>query len=547
VTFLSTLLLSIFITIGLIPVLQTFASRMKLLDSPGARKVHRQPIPRVGGIAMAVGAFVPVALWNHSAPFVRAYLIGAAVIVAFGIVDDMRNLKPKWKLVGQLAAALIIVVFGGLKVYNLGGLLQENTVLPEWICLPLTVLVIVGVTNAVNLADGLDGLAGGICLLIFACIGYLAWLEEDFVIGLVALALAGSIFGFLRFNTHPAMVFMGDTGSQLLGFSAVTLSLVLTQRSTPLSPLVPLILLGLPVLDTLSVMAIRIAKGRSPFSSDMNHLHHNLMALGLQQGESVVTIYLLQMFLVVSAFLFRFHSDWLLLGGYLLFSTVTILFITVANRTGWTFRVGDDAPTDYFGSRFLRKAKFEGIAIRKLFPALEFGLPSLLVVTCLVPSKVPGYVSYCALGFFGLILAARFIWKERVGDILRFTLYLTIPVVVYGGTTAPVGWMKGVPLRLYTTGFVLLALLDIAVSKLSRRREGFKSTPLDFLIVLLAVLVPNLPERSLQEYNLGLVATMIIILYFSYEVLIAEVQMKYDLVVVGTLGALAVVFLKGFV
>ena len=520
---------------------------MKLLDSPGARKVHRQPIPRVGGIAMAVGAFVPVALWNLSDPFVRAYLAGAVVMVAFGIVDDLRDLQPKWKLLGQLAAALVVVFFGGVKIHTLGALLPEGTVLPEWVCVPLTVLAIVGVTNAINLADGLDGLAGGICLLIFACIGYLAWQEEDIVIGLVALALAGSIFGFLRFNTHPATVFMGDTGSQLLGFSAVTLSLDLTQGNTPLSPFVPLILLGLPVLDTLSVMAIRIAKRRSPFSADMNHIHHNLMALGLQQGESVVTIYVLQMFLVASAFLFRFHSDWLLLGGYLVFSFVDDPLLHGREPE----RVEPEARryrrADYFGSRFLRRMKTEGTAIRKLFPALEFGLPLLLVVTCLVPSRLPGYVSYCALAFFGLILAARFFWKERVGDILRLTLYLAIPIVVYGGTIAPAGWMKGVPLRLYNTVFVLLALLDISVSKLSKRREGFKSTPLDFLIVVIAVLVPNLPEQGLQAYNLGLVAAKIIILYFSYEVLLAEIRMRYDRVMVGTLAALAVVFLKGFV
>jgi len=404
----------------------------------------------------------------------------------------------------------------------------------------------VGVTNAINLADGLDGLAGGICLLIFACIGYLAWLEEDIVIGLVALALAGSIFGFLRFNTYPATVFMGDTGSQLLGFSAVTLSLNLTQGNTPLSPMVPLILLGLPVLDTVSVMAIRISKRRSPFSADMNHIHHNLMALGLQQGESVVTIYILQMFLVASAFLFRFHSDWLLLGGYLVFSFATILFFTVANGAKW-IRRPVEPPRDYFGSRFLRRMKTEGTGIRKLFPALEFGLPLLLVVTCLVPSRLPGYVSWCALAFFGLILAARFFWKERVGDLLRLTMYLAIPIVVYGGTIAPADWMKGVPLRFYNAVFVLLALLDISVSKLSKRREGFKSTPLDFLIVVIAVLVANLPEQGLQAYNLGLVAAKIIILYFSYEVLMAEIRMGFDRVMVGTLAALAVVFLKGFV
>ena len=257
-----------------------------------------------------------------------------------------------------------------------------------------------------------------------------------------------------------------------------------------------------------------------------------------------MAIYILQLFLVASAFLFRFYSDWLLLGGYLVFSFATILFFTVANGAGWNRRPVEP-PRDYFGSRFLRRMKTEGIAIRKLFPALEFGVPLLLLVTCLVPSKLPGYVSCCALPFFGLILAARFFWKERVGDLLRLTLYLAIPIVVYGGTIAPSGWMTGVPSRLFNAIFIPLALLDIAVSKLSKRREGFKSTPLDFLIVVLAVLVPNLPEQGLQAYNLGLVAAKIIILYFSYEVLIAEMRMRYDRVMVGTLAALLVVFLKG--
>ena len=189
--------------------------------------------------------------------------------------------------------------------------------------------------------------------------------------------------------------------------------------------------------------------------------------------------------------------------------------------------------------------KTEGVAIRKLFPALEFGLPTLLVVTCLVPSKVPGYVSYGALR----VLRAdprRPVFLEGEGG---------RPPAAYAVPGDPDRRLRGDdragrlddggPAPALQRVFIPLALLDIAVSKLSKRKEGFKSTPLDFLIVLLAVLVPNLPEQSLQGYNLGLVAAKIIILYFSYEVVIAEMRMRYDRVMVGTLGALAVVFLKG--
>lgn len=190
--------MSVLLTIALVTLLRPLSLRLRMVDEPGGRKVHSRPIPRVGGVAMAVGIFVPVLLWNHADPFVWAFLSGAAIIVAFGMADDSRGLSPRWKLVGQLAAALLIVSFGGVKIHTLGSLLPDGMLIPDWFAVPFTVLAIVGVTNAINLSDGLDGLAGGICLLTFCCIGYLAYLEEDFVLGLIALATAGAIFGFLR-------------------------------------------------------------------------------------------------------------------------------------------------------------------------------------------------------------------------------------------------------------------------------------------------------------------------------------------------------------
>ena len=541
------MLLSVLLTIALVPVLRPLAMRMHMVDEPGGRKVHSLPIPRVGGIAMAVGIFVPVVLWNYVDRFVWAYLSGAAIIVAFGITDDRRGLRPEWKFVGQLAAALLVVYFGGVRIHTLGTLLPDGFRIPGGFAVPLTVLAIVGVTNAINLSDGLDGLAGGICLLTFCCIGYLAYLEEDFVLGLIALATAGAIFGFLRFNTYPATIFMGDTGSQLLGFTAITLSLALTQGNTPLSPVLPLILLGFPVLDTLSVMAVRIAAGRSPFLADRNHFHHNLLALGLQQTESVMLIYAVQSLLVVSAFLFRFHSDGLLLGGYLVFSILVISLFTVAARNGWRLKTPDPDLRDFFGSTYLRRMKVEGRVIRSLFRVLEIGLPVLLVITCLLPANLPGYVTPGAALFLALILAAWRFRKDRLGDVVRVTLYLLIPFIVYESTTARVAWVGGAALLAYRLSFGALALLDISASKLSKRKDGFKSTPLDFLIVFLAVVVPNLPEQNLRAYSMGLVAAKTIVFYFSFEVLMAEQRGRHELLAAGTVAALAVLIVKGLV
>jgi UDP-GlcNAc:undecaprenyl-phosphate GlcNAc-1-phosphate transferase len=545
--FFSTLLMSVLLTIALVQVLRPLSLRLRLVDEPGERKVHSRPIPRVGGVAMAVGIFIPVVLWNYADRFVWAYLSGAAIIVAFGMADDSRGLSPRWKLVGQLAAALLVVQFGGVRIHTLGTLLPESMVIPGWFAVPLTILTIMGVTNAINLSDGLDGLAGGICLLTFCCIGYLAYLEEDFVLGLIALATAGAIFGFLRFNTYPATVFMGDTGSQLLGFTAITLSLNLTQGNTPLSPILPLILLGFPILDTLSVMAVRIAAGRSPFLADRNHFHHNLLALGFQTTESVMVIYACQSLLVLSAFLFRFHSDGLLLGGYLVFAVLVIALFTVTGRKGWRLKSSTPELRDFFGSTYLRRMKVEGRVIRSLFRMLEIGLPVLLVVTCLLPGTLPWGVAPGAAAVLVLILAVWRFRKDRLGDVVRVTLYLLIPFIVYKSTTARVAWVGGAALLAYSLSFGALALLDIAVSKLSKRKDGFKSTPLDFLIVFLAVVVPNLPEQNLQAYSMGLVAAKTIVFYFSFEVLMAEQRGRQESMAAGTVAALAVLIVKGWV
>ena len=543
--FLSTLLLSVLITIALVPVFKPIAVRWQLVDLPGERKVHTQAMPRCGGIAMAIGAFIPVLFWNPKEPLVQAWLAGALILVAFGLVDDFRGLSAKWKFLGQIAAALVVIFWGGVKIRTLGTLAPDDFLLPGCVSIPLTLLAIVGVTNAINLADGLDGLAGGICLLIFTCIGYLAYIEGDTVNGLVALALVGAIFGFLRYNTFPATVFMGDTGSQLLGFSAVTLSLDLTQGNTALSPVLPLILLGIPVLDTLTVMATRIVRGRSPFMADRNHFHHNLMALGLRHTESVTLIYAGQTALVFAAFMLRFYSDWLLLTGYLVFSVTTVVLLSLAGRNDWHEKLVDVAGQGSPVFRYLQNVKTKGIAIRYAFPVLVAGLYLLLLVICTLPATVPVYVTYSALPFGALILATRIWKKEWLADVLRFTLYLLIPAVVYAGDQACATWATGFPVRLCNMNFGLLALFDIAVSRLSKRREGFNSTPLDFLILLLAVGVPNMPERSFQEYQLGMIAAKIIILYFSFEVVLAELRKEFDRFAAVTGVALLLLFVRG--
>jgi UDP-GlcNAc:undecaprenyl-phosphate GlcNAc-1-phosphate transferase len=525
--FLSTLLISMFTTMALIPILRTAALRLKAgLDVPDARKVHARPVPKVGGVAMAVGALIPLLFVADGGRFANALLIGAWIIVCFGVVDDLKNLGWKAKFAGQVAAALVVILYGGVEICFLGTCLPEGVGLSRVIGLPLTVIVIVGVTNAINLSDGLDGLAGGTSLLIFVCIAALGYASQDFAerlfVMVLCTAVAGAIIGFLRFNTYPATVFMGDAGSQMLGFLAVTLALGLTQRSATLAPLMPLLLLGFPVLDTLTVMAERITAGRSPFSPDKNHFHHKLMRLGLFHSEAVVVIYALIGLLAAAAYLLRFHSDLLLLGCYALFCAGVIAAFTAAERRGFRFH-----RTGFFDLRVkgrLKSIKDRRLPIRIIFPVLQYGLPLLFAAACLVPQAVPGFLAVTAAGLAAAIACTWLMRPQWRDAVMRLALYLTAPVLSGLGQLAPAAWIEPAVLRVYGFAYGILALVTVLTLRLTWRKQGFKTTPMDFLILMIALVVPNLPEPVLGGAHLGEVAVKLITLFFGFEVLAGELR-----------------------
>ena len=222
----------------------------------------------------------------------------------------------------------------------------------------LTFLFLVGVTNAVNLSDGLDGLAGGMSLLCLCAIALLAAVSGNALVVTLALIECGAILGFLRFNTHPAQIFMGDSGSQLLGFSIGVLAILATQgESTSVSAALPLLLLGLPILDTLAVMWQRVRAGRSPFSSDRNHLHHKLLALEFAHAEAVAVVYLLQVALFLVAYFLRFESDLVILAVFLLFAAAALFALKWAGATAWRAHSGRALPLVSTLLKFLRDAQ----------------------------------------------------------------------------------------------------------------------------------------------------------------------------------------------
>ena len=540
----STFLISTIITILLIPIFINLACKLNFYDLPNSRKIHCDPVPRIGGIAMALGAFIPIIIWAPMSEFVKSVLIGSGILVIFGLVDDIREIGFKTKFFGQILAALIVILYGGLRIESLGMFAPRGFFLPVWLSIPLTLVIIVAVTNAVNLSDGLDGLAGGITLLSFLCIGYLSYLNQFQAFEIMSVAMVGAIFGLLRYNTHPATVFMGDAGSQLLGFAAITLSLALTRESNQISLVLVLLIMGIPVIDTLSVMIQRIIKGRSPFAADKNHLHYKIMNLGFYHSESVLLLYVLHGTLVCMGFVFRYMPAWFLLTFYVLLSGALLTAINIAEYNGWRIKRYDFIDKVIKGR--LRILKEENIIIKISFKAAEIGFIFLLIFTCFLPEHINIYFSFCSAVFLGLILLTWQIKKEWTSSVIEISIFLMIPFLVYLSEKDVVYLINTTLIKAYAFSFGILIFFILLTLKFTRRK-GFKTTPMDFLILVVALVVPNLPDERIKSWQMGLIAAKIIAMFFTYEILKGELRLNTKKLEVTAIAALLIISIRGFI
>ncbi|WP_084295735.1 glycosyltransferase family 4 protein [Desulfitibacter alkalitolerans] len=286
------------------PIVIRLARKWGAMDAPCDRKVHTCSMPRMGGLAIYAGFMAAVLMTQTIDGKLVGILLGCTIIVLLGIVDDIKGLSPKVKLAGQTLAALVVVLFG-VKVSILTNPFAEVLFLENFkLAIPFTVLWIVGVTNAVNLIDGLDGLAAGTSGIAAVTIGVVALLEGHFAAAVLAIILAGSVFGFLPFNFNPAKIFMGDTGSMFLGFTLSVLAVVgLTKSATIISVFIPVVILGIPIFDTMYAIIRRFLNGTPIFQADKEHLHHQLLNMGLTHKQTVLIIYVVNLCLGSSAVL----------------------------------------------------------------------------------------------------------------------------------------------------------------------------------------------------------------------------------------------------
>jgi UDP-GlcNAc:undecaprenyl-phosphate GlcNAc-1-phosphate transferase len=531
-----TFVLALVVTMAGLPLFVRLAGKWKIIDLPGGRKMHSTPIPRVGGLAMACGVLVAALLTMDLEWPDRWFLIAAGVLVAFGAWDDRADLDYRIKLAGQLLAVSIAVILGDVRIHTIT--LDDSIALPEWISVPLSVFFLVGITNAINLADGLDGLAGGTTFLCLCAVALLSSIGDSGSSTALALAFAGAVLGFLRFNTYPASVFMGDAGSQLLGFAIGVLSIRATQSGmSQISAAVPLLLLALPILDTLTVMAQRISEGRSPFSADKNHIHHKLLALGFDHHEAVMVIYAVQGALFVTAYSLRFESDALILVVTCAFFFVSIAIFQLAVRSGWRLRDRDPIMGSAPAAPFAAMRQPTHVLQRLTKAAIAVSLSAYAALIVAETTALTGDLRVLIVALLAAIVGYLVVMRAApLGVIERSVLFVTATVLVYldAAVLHPDQLMS--TLRWIA---VSVAALATAVRLRLQNDRRFQLTPLDLIVVFMALVVPSLPGTLRLPHGGALAIAKLIILLYAIELLVSRSDERAVWVRIATASVLA--------
>lgn len=293
-------IVSLVLALGLTPLVKKFAIKVGAVDVPNARKVHTTIMPRLGGLAIFLSfvltfflvlPFLPDSISVREVNFIKAFLVGGTMTILLGAFDDRFDLPAKLKFLVQIATACVVVFGFDIRIEFANIPFHTYASVESWVAIPFTILWIVGVTNAINLIDGLDGLAAGVSAIAIGTITVMAFFMGNFVVALLCLLLLGSIIGFLYFNFHPAKIFMGDSGALFLGFSLALLSLLGFKQVAIVSFLTPLILIGVPLSDTLFAIVRRWMQKKPIFSPDKGHLHHCLREIGFSHRQTVLIIY----------------------------------------------------------------------------------------------------------------------------------------------------------------------------------------------------------------------------------------------------------------
>ena len=426
---------SLFLSLILTPLSAKIAHRVDAIDQPNQRSVHQRAMPRLGGLGMAIALCVSVLLFIPVDTFITGFLAGFALIVAIGIADDILEVKTRYKLVGQIASILLFIAVSGYQVSSFGNLFGTGEIEFGVVAPLVTLLCMLAIMNALNLSDGLDGLAGGITVIATIFLGALAIRTGSWQTLGILIALAGAVVGFLRYNSHPARMFMGDTGSLMLGYTLAVCCVSLVSGldaadgMKSLAPVTVAIVLYLPLFDALIVMLRRIVNRQGAFSADNTHLHHNLIEFGIPHGAVVSVLYLFSFLLGVLALAVVNLPD--LLQMLISFGAVLSLFaiVDILQRTepARLFKLGISIDRwDHIVMRTTGRLMVKSTAIVAQLLLLTVVAPSLLVGQSL------GHWGWLAL-VLGIVILVSFPWlrRQQHSGLVHGAFYLSIFMLLF--------------------------------------------------------------------------------------------------------------------
>ena len=325
---------SMIVSLILTPIVIKVSHKLGIVDQPNFRKVHTKPISVLGGTVILLSFLVGIWLGHPIETEVKPLVIGSVLIYLVGLIDDIYDLKPIIKLMGQIVAALVVVYYG--VTIDFISLPIGPTIHFGILGIPITVVWIVAITNAINLIDGLDGLASGVSMIALMTIGFIAILQANIFIIMICSVLIGALLGFLFFNFHPAKIFLGDSGALLVGFIVGFLSLLGFKNITFVSLFFPIVILAVPFIDTLFAMIRRVKKGQHIMQADKSHLHHKFLELGYSHRQTVLLIYSIAILFSLSSIILYLSQPW---GVFMM---LILIFITIELIVEFTGLIDDD-------------------------------------------------------------------------------------------------------------------------------------------------------------------------------------------------------------
>ncbi len=465
-----------FVTLGvarlLTPLSGKIAYFLGVIDHPNDRKVHSKPMPRTGGLVMALALALGLVFFaDIRTSTTQAFLLGASMIVFTGVLDDMIGLSSVMKFSGQILAALAFILLSGYRLATFGNILGfgELSAGSGLSAVIITLFCMVGVINAFNLADGLDGLSGGLGFIAALFMAFVAYEIEASQWLLISLAFLGVLLGFLSHNHYPAKVFMGDTGSLLLGYSMAAIAIGLTQSNPGrgiAQPITMGIIVALPVFDTIWVMVGRFLKKQNPFKADKTHLHHRFLHVGIHHTGVVGILYVLMLILGCFAWYATIYPEWLR------FYTVLIIFISGYISIHLIEKQGFDMGKWIASIRLFRRRRHfnvEGGLMGFFMRSMSWLIPFSLLVPLITLANVPNHVGIFAFSsaFFVGLLYPWYGRRSRLllgHGILYVGIYLLM--IIYIFTPDSPSWVAPM---LYTVGALAFVwvLVEVAVSRQS--------------------------------------------------------------------------------